>query len=100
MQVELAKMSNCLDGANVRERRKAKRRPEFITAKEPGLRQPKKVQIWILKGASDKVGREKVEKSSGDSSATEPRKVGNDTKPRKTQQIKKRQVCQAGWQEH
>lgn len=51
MQVELAKRSSCLDGANVGERRKAKRRPGFITAKEPGLRQPQKVQIWILKGA-------------------------------------------------
>lgn len=42
-----------------------------------------------------------MEKGLGDrdDSATEPRKVGNDTKPRKTQQIRKRQVCQAGRQE-
>lgn len=64
------------------------------------LRQPQKVQIWIFKRAWDKEGRGKVEKGFRDSSATEPRKVGNDTKPKKTQQIRKRQVCQAGWQEH
>ena len=47
--VELAERSSCLDGVSVGRRRHlrtAKGRPGFITAKEPGLQQPTKCQIW------------------------------------------------------
>ena len=63
--------------------RKAKGRPGFITAKEPGLQQPDKVQIWTLKRLGDK-DRGKVEKGFRDSGSKEPRKVRNDTKPKKS----------------
>lgn len=49
--MKLAERSSCLDGANAGGRclRKAKGRPGFITAKEPGLQQPNKAKIWTLR---------------------------------------------------
>ena len=54
---------------------KAKGRPEFITAKKPGLQQPTKFQSWTQEVSGKKGGGEKVESSS-----TESRQVGNDTR--------------------
>lgn len=73
--------------------RKVNGRPGFITAKAPGLLQPNEVQIWTLKGAQGQGGETEGGKGFRDRRSTEPRKVGNATKPRKTQQRKKRQIC-------
>lgn len=64
------------------------------SARPPGAQQSPNLDSQEVQG---KNRRESEEKSFRDSSSTERRKVGNRIKPRKTQQRKKRQVCQVEW---
>lgn len=66
--------------------RKAKGRPGFITAKEPGLQQPTKCQIWNRKRSQGQGRLRKGGKGlQGQQSNKSQGRGGNGTKQRKTE---------------
>ena len=96
--MELAQRSIHLGSASVGERekmlKKDKRKAKVIS------QHPTNSRSGTSRGIRDKLGRGKVKKSLRDCNSTKSRKVGNDTKQRKSLERKKNQVCQAGWQEY
>lgn len=96
--VELAERSSCLDRAHVEGRRcfrKTKGRPGSISQHTANSRS------GISRRMRDKESRGKVEKSFRESSSTVKEKwVMTPSKEKFNQERKKKQVCQAGWQEY
>lgn len=84
MKEEVAERPGCPDGANVERRRCLRNvngRPGLITSKGQAFSSPTRSRSGLSRGLRDKGDRGKVEKGFTDSSSTEPRKMGDDTKP-------------------